>query len=261
VHLHGTPSSRVEAHGFDAGAREAGVRLIAVDRPGIGGSSPAGRRRVADWPADVAGFADALGLERFGVSAWSGGGPYALACAWALSERLTGPVAVIAGMGPLDRPGATEGMSADDRRFLKLSRRAPWLGRALLGVAAAASKRKPQAARQSFEKNLSDADRAALASAPAPLQDMSFFLEACRQGAGGPMLDYRALAEDWGFRLQEVTTPVHLWQGDADGLVPMHQAQDMAERLPAATLHRCPGEGHLLGIAHGAEIFAVAAGG
>src|SRR5262245_36926099 len=52
-------------------------RSFTLERPGIGLSTRAPGRTLADWPADVAEFADALGIERFAVVGVSGGGPYA----------------------------------------------------------------------------------------------------------------------------------------------------------------------------------------
>ncbi len=71
-------------------AAEMRVRAITMDRPGIGGSDPQPGHRIADWPADVTAFADALGLDRFGMIGWSAGVPYALACAAMIPERLGG---------------------------------------------------------------------------------------------------------------------------------------------------------------------------
>src|ERR671923_836728 len=76
----GTPMSGLlfEPHAQDA--EERGIRLLAYDRPGYGGSTPAPGRSVADAAADVCAIADALGIERFAVWGISGGGPHALAC-------------------------------------------------------------------------------------------------------------------------------------------------------------------------------------
>ena len=57
------------------------MRLVGVDRPGMGRSSFKLRRRFLDWPDEVAELADRLGLNRFAVVGFSGGGPYAAACA------------------------------------------------------------------------------------------------------------------------------------------------------------------------------------
>jgi pimeloyl-ACP methyl ester carboxylesterase len=77
--FHGWPGSRLDFAANDAAAKAAGVRVIAIDRPGIGGSDPQPRRKVLDWPADVTAVADSLGLDRFTVFGFSFGGPYARA--------------------------------------------------------------------------------------------------------------------------------------------------------------------------------------
>jgi len=109
-YFHGTPSSRLEwqLFGSDALAKALRLRLIVPDRPGMGLSSFAAGRRISDWPADVASLADHLGMQRFAVLGYSGGGPYAVACALALPERLT-RVGVVSGAGPFDQPGLTDG--------------------------------------------------------------------------------------------------------------------------------------------------------
>ena len=84
-----------------AGAR--GVRLIALDRPGMGLSDYQPRRTLVDWPDDVGQVAAALGLDRFAVLGISGGGPYAAACAWKLSERLTG-AGIVSSLAPSTPP-------------------------------------------------------------------------------------------------------------------------------------------------------------
>src|SRR6186713_587345 len=58
----------------DAGPEELGLRLIAVDRPGIGLSTPLPGRRLLDWPRDVAELADRIGVGSLSVIGWSGGG-------------------------------------------------------------------------------------------------------------------------------------------------------------------------------------------
>jgi pimeloyl-ACP methyl ester carboxylesterase len=74
-----------------------GIRYLAVNRPGFGGSDPSPDRTVADYGADVEDLADALGLERFSVMGVSAGAPFALACAWALPAR----VVAVAAASPL----------------------------------------------------------------------------------------------------------------------------------------------------------------
>jgi pimeloyl-ACP methyl ester carboxylesterase len=126
LYFHGWPGSRLEARVADQTAKEFNATLIAIDRPGFGMSDFQPGRAILDWPADVSEIADALRLERFAIAGISGGGPYALACALRIPERLTS-VAIICGVGPTEGSGAMEGMSPFARRVFYLCRKAPWL--------------------------------------------------------------------------------------------------------------------------------------
>jgi len=78
-YFHGHPGSRFEAGFLAAQAKQLGIHLIGVDRPGMGLSTYKAGWRFLDWPDDVAELADGLQLSRFAVCGFSGGGPYALA--------------------------------------------------------------------------------------------------------------------------------------------------------------------------------------
>src|SRR5215472_17038905 len=88
-HFHGNGSSRLEVLTVQAEAERACVRLISLDRPGIGGSDERRGYRLLDWPDDVVEGADQLGIERFAVEGLSGGAPFALVCAYKIPHRLT----------------------------------------------------------------------------------------------------------------------------------------------------------------------------
>src|SRR5215475_3198278 len=87
-YFHGHPGSRLEARFAESAATAAGVRIIALDRPGYGLSDWQPGRAILDWPADVTEAADLLGIGGFSVVGGSGGGPYALACAYRLPDRV-----------------------------------------------------------------------------------------------------------------------------------------------------------------------------
>src|SRR5262249_15028355 len=89
IYLHGAGSSRIEGEIYDQQARAAGVQIIATDRPGCGGSSPAPRRTFPGYALDLQQLADILGIERFVVAGMSNGGVYALAAAARLLDRVT----------------------------------------------------------------------------------------------------------------------------------------------------------------------------
>ena len=100
VFHHGTPGSGAIYARWDT----PGVRLIAYDRAGYGGSTRKAGRVVADVVADITALADALSLERFATWGLSGGGPHSLACAALCDERLVA-AATLAGVGPWNAKG------------------------------------------------------------------------------------------------------------------------------------------------------------
>jgi pimeloyl-ACP methyl ester carboxylesterase len=102
VYFHGHPGSRLEAKLLAEPATAHGLRLIGVDRPGMGLSAYQRRRSMREWPHDVVELADHLGIDSFAVVGFSGGGPYALACAHAIPKRLTA-CGIVAGVGPTSR--------------------------------------------------------------------------------------------------------------------------------------------------------------
>jgi pimeloyl-ACP methyl ester carboxylesterase len=258
--FHGVPASRLSFEFADGPARDAGVRLLSVDRPGIGISPKRKAWSILDVADDCAALADSLGLDRFGVVGWSGGGPYALGAAYRLPERLLG-VACCSGVGPVEGPDGLKGMNSIDRLSYRLSKKAPWLLGGVLRSVAVVSKLSPKNALKSFEGDLSDTDKAAMArQGQTPKQAMAFFVEAFRKGGRGVAQDYRNLASPFGFRLEDIPVPVHFWQGDADRMVPVRQFDAMIAAVPNAVPHFCPGEGHLLIYDHIAEVLAVAAG-
>lgn len=97
LHLHGTPDSRLSRHPDDGLAAAAGVRLLAVDRPGIGRSTGHPGRTLGSVADDLVAVLDALGLDRAAVLAWSAGAPFGVA----LAARHPGRVTALGLVAPL----------------------------------------------------------------------------------------------------------------------------------------------------------------
>ncbi|MHB8375730.1 MAG: alpha/beta fold hydrolase [Dehalococcoidia bacterium] len=253
--FHGYPGSRAEASLGDEAASGQQVRLIAPDRPGFGLSDFERRRTILDWPRDVAELADALGVERFAVAGISGGGPYAAACAYAIPERLTG-AAIISGVGPFDVPGATEGMSRENRVVFWLARRAPQLTRVPLFLMAQVVRRWPQRALRQMMKSMPEPDRRVLSDPAIGAAFIADAREAFRFGIGAAVQEGAIYARSWGFRLEDIGVPVHLWQGGVDTNVPPAMGRYQAKAIPHCIATFYEDEGHLLGVTHMGEILA-----
>ncbi len=154
-HFHGDPSSRLDAWHLNEPAKHIKARIIAIDRPGIGLSDFKAGRRYLDWPDDVIELADNLGINRFAVLGISGGGPYAMACAAKIPQRLTA-VALVGSPCPFNVPAATKDLSRYQRLSVFLVRRALWLVRLRLSMFARNAYRDPAGALSRVYREIAD---------------------------------------------------------------------------------------------------------
>jgi pimeloyl-ACP methyl ester carboxylesterase len=253
LYFHGDPGSRLD---FDqplsrAALDESGVRLIGIDRPGFGRSTHQAGRRHRDWPSDVLAVADELGIYRFGILAYSAGGPYAVACALAFPERLTF-VGIVSGIGPAETPRHREGMPRTAVTAIGLSRRVPAV------VRWAVKHTSPERFSRQFDKELSPVDRVLYRDPDVRQAAIDFFAEATKHGPYGLVEDWRLIGTPSGLDYTAVQCPIRLWHGDADATVPAHHAEHVARLLPKADLEVLPGVGHLHPPARWAEFVTAA---
>jgi pimeloyl-ACP methyl ester carboxylesterase len=250
VWCHGGLSSRLDAVLLAGAAARTGVRLIAIDRPGIGQTTLMPDDDVLRWPGIVAAVADRMGIGSFGVAGWSAGGAYALACAYLLPHRVTA-AATIAGMYPVSDPARRRELGlATDRRLIRVAMASPKVAGALLQPFRLAP---GGMVWRSMRRAVGPAERIELVP---DLRDpvVRMMRNAFRQGTAGVVVDYRAFGGDWGFAPRDVAAPVAVWHGTADGLVPFGQGVLLADELPAGTLRTVDGGGHFMFVAHGDEI-------
>jgi pimeloyl-ACP methyl ester carboxylesterase len=242
VYCHGGLASRLDVAPLSAACADLGVRLISPDRPGIGRSSYQAGRTLLDWPADLAQLADALGLDRFAVVGWSAGGPYALACGHALADRVSA-MAVLGTALPFELVGSRRGLNRPDRIMLTLSTRLPPAARFALWLTMVVAP--ARALERSAGRTLAPADRAILAGADSPADAVAFMKESVRQGTRGEVTEYVVFARPWGFSLEDVPGPVHIWEGAEDKLLPPAYPGILLDHLPRPTFTMVPGEGHI----------------
>ncbi len=245
LHLHGTPGSRLEVciPAARQAAEDLGIRLIGLDRPGIG-LSAFRRFSIRDYPRMVRDFADALGLGQFAVTGVSGGGKYACACAWQLPDRIT-RAALVSSTCSFDLPGAKATANKQDRLVYAVATWAPWLLRLMFAKFTHDARRDPTALFSALPA-LGPADQQILAREDFRRAFARDLAEAFRQGGRGLALDYTLEARPWGVPLGQIRVPIEIWHGDDDRLVFSQASRILAAALPAATTHFVPGAGHLL---------------
>jgi pimeloyl-ACP methyl ester carboxylesterase len=248
VWLHGTPGGRRQIPpGARAFAEARGIRVVGIERPGIGDSSPHLHADVHGFADDVDAVLDALEIDRCGVVGLSGGGPYALACAHSLSRVQVG--AVLGGVAPSRGPEAIAGAVSSLARFSSVVER---LHRPLGAALSLAVRSAHPFASQAFDLFMSfsrEGDREVFASPGMKQMFLDDMLRASRSGIRSLVFDYLLFSRDWGFRLADIERPVHFWHGDADPFVPLHHGQHQARLVRNSSLTVQPGQSHLGGLA------------
>ena len=244
-YFHGLAGSRLEPGVLEvADLVKAGVRLIAPDRPGMGGSTFQPGRGFSSWPADVVALANGLGIGKFAVLGVSGGGGYVSACARLIPERLTAAV-IVSGAGPMHTPEARASLPAANRLMWGMAGRSTWLMGLFLNLSKAAQSGDPAKIRQQMMSSMPPAEKA-LFEKPGRLEAfIASGLESMRQGTRGVAWDTHLYAVPWDFRMEEICFPVHLLHGEADLNVPAAVARQVAAAIPGCQAAFYPGEGHL----------------
>jgi pimeloyl-ACP methyl ester carboxylesterase len=180
------------------------IRYLMVNRPGFAGSDPSPGRTVVDFARDVGDLMSALDYDRFSVVGVSAGAPYALACGWALAERVVG-LAAVSPLVPRVGLGASSGL-----RY-----RIAAVPFGLTGVG-------PALAYMCL--------RALRLHGQAPTRAM--------------IEDYLVCRSHWGFDPGDMRIPVTVWHGQDDRLVPLSHTLTLAAAIPGCAARVEPGGGH-----------------
>lgn len=255
--MHGTPGGRRQVPvGARRFARRQGLRVIGLDRPGVGQSTAHRYRDLVDWVADLRIVLDALGVERAHLVGLSGGGPFCLAAAAVAPDRVAS-VSVIGGVVPTMGPDGIGGGAVGLARLLApallvverpLSTGFSSLIRALRPLGGPVLD--AYAAWQPY------GDRTLLRDPEFRAMFLDDLVGQSKDQMSAPVLDLLLFSKPWGFALAEVLVPVRWWHGEQDHIVPMHHAEHAISRLPRATLTRLPGANHLGGLAAAERLLA-----
>lgn len=255
--FHGAPASRIMFDVADGAARTLGLELICPDRPGYG-LTPPDRRATLETRTDRhVELVTALGLNRFHLLGVSGGGPYAVALAERLPQRVAG-VALVSPIGPVAdcSPGMLGTLHPFQRWFFTSLPARRRLLRIQGRLGAAAFNAAPISFSRMFARSLGAADRAVLTQRHVEASLIRMTKEALRQGAEAAVRDLQIYSRPWNVDFSAVSSPVVLWQGTSDRIVPPAVSLALADRLPRCQAVRLPMQGHFWIYDHAEDVLA-----
>jgi pimeloyl-ACP methyl ester carboxylesterase len=234
--FHGAGSSRLEAYPLDRPAKELGLRVVSLDRPGCGGSDPNPEwRTVVDYAHDVVQVIDALGVESLAVGGLSAGGSYAMAVASAYPDRVTRAVPYNPA-SPIHDVAAMAGSSRTTRMAYRYMAKNPDKV-----VARVMNPRPPGLAARTLQRfTLHDRhllDDPVNAAAEKANQDAM----RAQPGSGYLAQELDIVSAPWGFDHRAVSVPVTLVSGVKDGS--LKDSRTWMSEVPNGRLVTVPG-GH-----------------
>lgn len=250
--FHGNPNSRLLWGVIPGSPFLPGVRLIAPDRPGFGRTDfKEGVTTLENWPNDIVALANSLGIKKFAVFGPSGGGPFALACAWKIPDRLTA-VGVFASVGPFLRETVEKAVPSV-RAMWKYAPRIPGIFRLQMKFFAWLARNFTNLYVKMILTEFSETDRkdyARLKVADFLRPDRN---EGYRQGGIGTWYD-ALIPATWPIPLEEIKTKVYLWQGEEDISVPLAMGRYIAKKIPNCEAKFIKGVGHFWIFEHMSEM-------
>lgn len=242
LYCHGFPGSRLEPAFAHRVAASVGARLIAADRPGMGQSDAHPGRSVLCWADDAEALANHLALERFSVLGVSGGTPYALACARRFGGRLRS-TAIVSGLAPPQALAATS-LASVSGLGLRLARTLPFAIAPVCRSFGVAARHASPLLMRLVSAKACPRDRRVLAQAYFRAALAASLREAFRNGARGAAAELRLLSAPWDFELADVRTPIGLWHGGDDRVVPIAMGRFLEHALGDCRATYVPEHGH-----------------
>jgi pimeloyl-ACP methyl ester carboxylesterase len=244
---HGTPvlfctgAGMTSSFGFGADAlRELGVRLLCIDRAGLGRSAPDPDKSFESYARDVEAVLRSEGLSRPPVIGLSQGAPFAVALAGA---HLVSAMAIVSGQDELAYPPTRRLLHPDVANMVSAieSDRA--------GFEAAFAARVDAEGLWALILGMSAPEDRARYDEPAfAAAYRQSLTEGFAQGPGGYVRDLTLAMGRWPTQPESITVPVSLWYGKRD-TSPVHSPDfgaTLGARFPNATLHALPEEGGAL---------------
>ena len=242
IFSHGFSDSHVIRHPDDSLTASLGVRWIAADQPGVGGSTPMKGRKMVDWGPDMEQLADHLGLEVFNVAGHSGGGPHALSIAHRLPDRVS-KIVLASPVAPLDMEGVTSMLVMKELKAIaKLRHLHLFVRWAMKAVARKINKNIASYVKSIVEELPNEAQTILRNPAQQALFEDNFRLGYAQNEEG--IYEMTLALWDWGFKPGDIRQSIEIFYGNEDGIITPQMSLYVAEQVPSARTHQWDGANH-----------------
>ena len=242
IFSHGFSDSHVIRHPDDSLTASLGVRWIAADQPGVGGSTQMRGRKMVDWGTDMEQLADQLGLEAFNVAGHSGGAPHALSMAHRMPDRVR-KVVLASPVAPFEEKGVASMLVMKDLKTIVKIRYLPFLIRwAMKAVAKKINKNIPSYVESIVEEQPNEAKTILRTPEQQALFEENLYLGYLQNEEG--IYEMTLALWDWGFALHDIRQPVDIFYGNEDGIISPEMPRYLSHQLPSARVHEWDGANH-----------------
>lgn len=235
-YFHGVPGSGIEAHPAEQIALDLGIRLIVIDRPGYGNSALQTNFKLLEWPDAVSQLADKLHLKRFSLLGFSGGGMYALACAYKIPERIK-QVTLVSSVAPFETEVMQNYINPGFKPLYELS--ASNEEAAIQQVSQLLSS--VEVFMDILLQILPPADKELFSKKHIHKHYLNGISLATNKGV---VNDLRNIVMPWQFDLKDIDLPIDIWHGRNDTLVGFAIGEYLSHTLTNSTSHFFDNRGH-----------------
>lgn len=251
--FHGTPGARLQIPPDTPRlARERGFRVIGVDRPGIGNSTPHKRRTFQSFARDVSELADHLALRRYACVGLSGGGPYVLAAAHDHPDRVVAGFS-LGGIGPTNGEHGAPGYEVLHHLMRLVRASETPLGHAL-SLAVQPLRPMFSPAFELYVRFGPQEDRPVFERPEMKQMFAEDIVGGTHQGLRAFVSDVALFSRPWPFSPRDIRVPIRFFHGDADTIVPLSHSEHLARLVPDSRLEVMAGLGHFAGFCSVARV-------
>ncbi|MDR2700570.1 MAG: alpha/beta hydrolase [Nitrososphaerota archaeon] len=247
IYFHGTASSRLEVYLLKRLVSKEKLRIITLDRPGYGLSTYKPRKSIQDINSDLNSLAEHLGIDKFSVLSWSGGGVFALSYMTYFPQRIT--YGIVAGTPDLPFDAAT----AHNIPFIKYAMKLPFLG------TLAIRNMRRQVLKAKNSKAFLQSNQGKQMLRTCSNRDLAFFsdptwmklmhqsiTEAFRQSRSVNTIleEHRLFLKPWNLPFKNINNNLQVWHGTEDKNCPIKNAYNITRRIKGCSLKVFSKQGH-----------------